>query len=139
MYCRHCGKQLSDEAIMCPECGTPTRSTMRSIVPQEIANDTPVEPAGKGSSLGAIGFFLSVFAFVTGIIFGAFLYVFYTASLLVMIVGSTTIIPGLAGVSICMAALKTEKGAKKALPIVGIVLAGIALLFLFLTACILCA
>ncbi len=24
MYCKHCGKELADEALMCPDCGTPT-------------------------------------------------------------------------------------------------------------------
>ena len=32
MYCTKCGKELFDEAVMCPQCGTPT-----------INAETPVE------------------------------------------------------------------------------------------------
>ena len=34
MYCTKCGKELFDEAVMCPQCGTPT-----------INAETPVENA----------------------------------------------------------------------------------------------
>ena len=36
MYCSKCGKELFDEAIMCPLCGTPTENSA-----QETASPTP--------------------------------------------------------------------------------------------------
>ena len=27
MYCTHCGKQINDEAVVCPNCGVPTGNT----------------------------------------------------------------------------------------------------------------
>lgn len=27
MYCKNCGKELADDAIICPECGSPTKNS----------------------------------------------------------------------------------------------------------------
>ena len=139
MYCRYCGKQLSDEAIMCPECGTPTKTIARTPTVENEKTPTPEVQNVPNHQLGVVGFFLSTFAFVTSIIFGAFMYVYYGATLLLYVIGYTSILPALAGISIGISTVKNEKGAKKMLAITGIILAGIALLFLFLTACIMCA
>ena len=135
MYCTYCGKQLSEEAIMCPDCGTPTKSAPSTKAVSETVQ-TATEPIGAQNSLGVIGFILSTFAFVTGIIFGAFIYVFSGAAVLLIVIGSTTILPALTGISLCILRLKNEKGSLKGLVITGIILAGIALLFLFITACV---
>ena len=134
MYCKYCGKQLSEEAIMCPDCGTPTKSAL----PTKAVSETrqTAEQFGAQNSLGVIGFMLSTFAFVNGIIFGAFIYVFESAISLILVIGSTTILPALTGISLCILRLKNEKGPLKGLVIAGIVFAGIALLFIFITACI---
>ena len=139
MYCRYCGKQLSDEAIMCPECGTPTKNIAPTPSVQENVTAVPEVQKGPNNQLGVIGFTLSLFAFVTGIIFGAFMYVYYGAHLLIYLLGSCTILPALAGLSVCISRLKNDKGTTKALAITGIILASIVLVFLFLTLCILCA
>lgn len=55
MYCKHCGKELADEAIMCPNCGTPTGIIFKSAKPekkikterQSVEEDTnPYKPFG---------------------------------------------------------------------------------------------
>ena len=28
MYCKHCGKELSEDAFMCPACGAPVGQTL---------------------------------------------------------------------------------------------------------------
>ncbi len=129
MYCKNCGKELSEEALMCPNCGTPTGNKPHV---RKSAH------AVSSASLGVIAFFLGCFSFVTGIIFGAFFYVYPAASLLLYIIGATTIMPALATICLGIAALMREIQSRyRVLTIVAIVLAGISLLFLYLTACIL--
>lgn len=136
MFCRNCGKELSDEAIMCPECGTPVESAAKARAAKTAAQTVP---EASGAPMGIIGFFLSIFAFVTGIVFGSFLLVFYESVLLLYILDATTILPGIAGIASCICGLKQEKGAAKALSVTGIILAGIVLLFLFIGGCVLVA
>jgi len=139
MYCKNCGKQLSDGAIMCPECGEPTKTSVALSGATDNITETHEETTQKSNPLAAIGFFLSMFAFVTGIVFGAFMYVFVGAAALVLVIGPACILPALAGISIGIYALKNAKGTQKGLAIAGIVLAAVVLLFLFLTACIVCS
>lgn len=62
MYCKHCGKELSDEAIMCPDCGTPTKPVLSAqAVPETV--QTIKETTNSQSSLSIIGYTLSTFAF----------------------------------------------------------------------------
>ncbi len=138
MYCRNCGKQLSDGAIMCPECGEPTKPLGTAPCVKENVTETPKGNSKLVDLLGIIGFFLSMFAFVTGIIFGAFMYVYPAAAPLLLVIGFTSILPALVGISICIPAVKDEKANIKALAITGIVLSAIVLLFLFITACVIC-
>lgn len=136
MYCKNCGKQLSDDAIMCPECGSPTKPL--ATIPSEKENIT-VAPEGdveKINSLGAIGFFLSMFASVTSVVFGGLMYGIGGAVIFIYMIGSICILPALAGISICIFTVKKAKGGQKALAITGIVLAAIALVFLIITICI---
>ena len=135
MYCKHCGKQLSDEAFMCPECGAPTG--VKPPVPIEPPKDERTTPTAHNTPLGIIGFVLSTFAFVTGIIFGAFLFVFSGAVLLLYVLSATTILPGLVGICLGISALKNETGIAKILALTGIILAAFALLFMFIGGCVL--
>ena len=128
MYCKHCGKELSDEAILCPDCGTPT-----GVKP----NRKPASADGKPSPLGAIALFLSIFSFVTGIIFGAFFYTYAASALLLYIISAASILPGLAAVSLGIAVLYREEKERDCIfAILSIVLGGVALLFLFITGCV---
>lgn len=91
MYCYHCGKELSPDAVMCPECGAPTKNMKVDKVADEVK--APVSSHAVGLSVVALT--LSLIAFVTGIIFGAFFYVYYSSQLLLMVISATTILPAI--------------------------------------------
>ncbi len=136
MYCKHCGKELSDEAFMCPACGAPTGkpATQKSAA-------APVKSAGVNlTGLSAVALFFAIVGFVTGIIFGAFFFVYPLSQLLLYILGTATILPSLAAVALGIYTLVDGKGgdnkSAKTMSIVAVVFAGVALLFLFLAGCI---
>lgn len=129
MYCKNCGKELSEEAIMCPNCGTPMGKISNA---RKVAHDASFVP------FGVIALFLGCFSFVTGIIFGAFLYVYSAAVILLYFLGASTILPALTAICLgIVAVMRKTESRDFALGIVAIALAGFVLLFLFLTACIL--
>ncbi len=129
MYCKHCGKELADEALMCPDCGTPTDGKRAAQKPA-LVNEQP-------SPRGTVALFLAIFAFVTGIIFGSFFYVFTGSAILLYMIGATTILPALTAVCLGITVLiRGEAGKERAIAIVAIALAGTVLLFLFLSVCI---
>lgn len=47
MFCIKCGKELFDEAVMCPQCGTPTSKFDASAhqVPEVCVDTSPTRPA----------------------------------------------------------------------------------------------
>ena len=53
MYCRNCGQQIDDLAVMCVHCGA------------EVKRDRPVQ---KTNTLAIVGFILSVFIPIAGLI-----------------------------------------------------------------------
>lgn len=57
MYCKHCGKEINDNAIVCPNCGVAT---------DNMAKATPV-PAQK-NTMALVGFILSFFMPLVGLI-----------------------------------------------------------------------
>lgn len=136
IFCRTCGKELSDEAFMCPNCGTPVSGV-------HDAKQKPTEPAKtetKASGLSVVAFLLATIAFVTGIIFGAFFFVFVNSALLVYIIGASTILPALTSLSIGVYLLISARNgltsSAKAFSITAIVLSSVALLFLFIGGCV---
>lgn len=140
MYCRHCGKEISDNAFMCPDCGEPTATGKTpSALPSdnEVRNDHEkhYDPTG----LSVVAFLLSLIALVTGIVFGAFFFVYSYSNFLLFILGATTILPAVASVCIGTYVLVANKDAQnqcKAFSITAIVLGGVALLFLFVAGCV---
>lgn len=75
MYCSHCGKELSDDAVLCPECGTPT-ANMSSY--RDTA-ETPQTPAPKTepkrvdmNTCALIGFILSFLNAAIGLVVSIF-------------------------------------------------------------------
>ncbi len=97
MFCRHCGKEISDEAFMCPDCGTPTieRKNKNIEIPNQLQNSDKKE---KGISI--IGFLFALIAFITGIIFGSFFFVFSASVVLLYVISATTILPALTSLAI---------------------------------------
>ena len=57
MFCVHCGKELSDEAVICPACGIPTG---KMNVKATHGSETNV--------LAVVGFILSFFISLAGLI-----------------------------------------------------------------------
>ena len=132
MYCKYCGKELSNEAIMCPNCGTPTDLRTNPSKPQGT-DGTPRAP------FGLIALIFAAVAFLTGIIFGAFFLVpYFNTNFLLYFICGTAILPGIASIGLASAALyhRGSRTADRVMAIIAIVLAVIVLLFLFLSACV---
>lgn len=127
MYCKHCGKEIADEAIMCPNCGTPTGTESKVH---------PSAQTGTSAPFGSIALFLACFALLTGIVFGAFFYVYTESAILLYFIGFTTILPALAAVCLGITTLSREtKPREYNMAVVAIMLAALTLTFVFLTAC----
>ena len=147
MYCRYCGKELSDKAFMCPHCGAPTNSDVaqkdeEKEVKPETQNTAQTSDTNK-TALAIVAFVLSTFALVTGIIFGAFFYVYVGSVVLLYIIGATTILPALAGLAIGSYLLSAGRNhltfGGKLFATLAVIYSVIVLLFLFLTACLIVA
>ena len=63
MFCKNCGQELNDNAIICPNCGVAT---------DNYTKNTPV-PEQK-NTLALVGFILSFFASVAGLIISIIAY-----------------------------------------------------------------
>ncbi|MDE6059033.1 MAG: zinc-ribbon domain-containing protein [Clostridia bacterium] len=133
MFCSHCGKELADDAFMCPNCGSPVGKSAPRKKSEPVAD-------AKETGIAVIGFILAMFSFVTGIIFGAFFLCFGSSVVLLYILGAFTILPGIA--AICLSAYArvqirgTENALAKNLSITAIVFSSIALFFVFVIMCV---
>ena len=138
MYCRHCGKEIADEAFMCPNCGAPT-GTQKTITEQPTKEETTKHGVNiKGLSVAA--FVLALFAFVTGVVFGVLFYTENQSPILLLVINASTILPALAGLTVSVYTLMVgndSDATSKSFSITSIVLSGVVLLFLFISACIL--
>lgn len=61
MFCEYCGKQLSDDAIFCPNCGSSTSKA-------QLVENNQEQPQGNGMAVA--GFVCSFFVSLLGWIFG---------------------------------------------------------------------
>ena len=57
MFCQNCGKELSDQAAFCPNCGHPMRAASTS---PGASSDKPVSPFSRLAAL-LLCFFVGVF------------------------------------------------------------------------------
>lgn len=140
MFCYHCGKEISPDAIMCPECGAPTKNT--SAMP--LAKQAVVTPEdAKSTALSAVSLTLSLISFVTSVVFGAFFFVYSTSSLLLMVLDAVSILPALAALSLGIYLLvsnsKNEIKNGKTMATVAVVFSAVALAFLFIAGCVIVA
>ncbi len=55
MYCRNCGQEINDNAVICPHCGV-------------LVNDTALQTKQETNSLALVGFILSFFTGLVGLI-----------------------------------------------------------------------
>ena len=60
MFCKNCGTQLNDNAVICPQCGVPT-SNPPPIMPQQVQ-------AKRDNPLAIVGFVLAFFCSIAGLI-----------------------------------------------------------------------
>jgi TM2 domain-containing membrane protein YozV len=51
MFCQHCGKELSDQASFCPNCGHPTRATATTTMAPGYRADKGVSPYNRLAAL----------------------------------------------------------------------------------------
>lgn len=139
MYCKNCGKQLSDEAFMCPECGTPTDLV---IAKPSIPQSEPVKSvhAQKIVAIASIGYIISAISCIIGIIWGAFLYLYPSAVVVIFVLNGFIVLPAIFSLALCIYCLYMNRPEKIAAvtvrSVVGIVLSSIILAFLFVTMCI---
>ena len=137
MYCIHCGKELSDEAFMCPNCGTPMNTDFNKTKAQKEEPATSTEGVNT-TALSGVAFTLSMIAIVTGIIYGALLYV-YISILMMFIISAISVLPALAGLAMGAYLLASGRDKlpsnAKAFAITSVVLSSVVLFFLFITAC----
>lgn len=54
MYCRNCGQQIDDQAVICPHCGVPTQNMAQT--------------GQKTNTLAVVGLVLSFFVSIAGLI-----------------------------------------------------------------------
>lgn len=139
MYCYHCGKELANEALMCPNCGAPTKNS--NIVKQD--ETASVENGVVNfKALSAVGLVLSLIGFVTGIIFGSFFLCYSYSAVLLYILSGSTILPALTGLSIgiyILVSKNDDNNTAKACSICSVVFSSIVVLFLFVGGCVIAA
>ena len=58
MYCKNCGSQIDDRAVVCPHCG----------VPVNAATSANNSGAQEGNTIAIVGFVLSFFFALVGLI-----------------------------------------------------------------------
>ncbi len=61
MYCKFCGKEIADEAVMCPHCGS-----------MLTARPTPPPAAAESNWMAIVGFILSFFIPIAGLVLSIF-------------------------------------------------------------------
>lgn len=153
MFCKRCGTQIPDDAAICPECGTATatpqtpdgtvyKRSMRGFYYKSNTPDVPSTPrtpsTPKMLGAAAAAFALAMIAFITGIVFFAFLFTFEGAFVLVYVLGASTILPALVGFGLGIFVSVAAKGqfGARALAICACVFTAIVLFLLFVGGCV---
>lgn len=60
MYCKNCGENIDDRAVVCPHCGVPTESTASRTVATNYSD--------KYNTMSIVGFVLAFFFALVGLI-----------------------------------------------------------------------
>lgn len=82
MYCKKCGKEIDDNAVVCPNCGVPTEKYQQQ---NNTAEAAPVEK--KFNVCALIGFILSLCCWVLMWFTTIFYWIAFVAALTLSIVG----------------------------------------------------
>lgn len=136
MFCKHCGKEISDNALMCPDCGEPTGTVAKNKSAQATVNESDRTHCGRTAEFGFGG---SLISFVS--------WIFY---LVILVCGLryatiTGIVLGIFTGAVCLVSLflsvkgifDTESDSKeRTIAIVGTVISATMLLGFLLLSCI---
>lgn len=138
MYCKNCGKELSDRAEMCPSCGEPM-----GVNRQCEQQHRQVRQASAGVDLKAlsiVSLVLGAISFLVAVAYSIFFFVTNTAVVLLYIISAAAIIPALAGLSVGIYVLMTARPEtdrlSKPVSIASVVLTSVVLFALFVVSCI---
>lgn len=66
MFCRNCGKEIDDNSAVCMYCGTPTGLATPQ---QPVQHQQHQQPAAQSNTMALVGFILSFFMSLLGLIF----------------------------------------------------------------------
>ena len=66
MYCRRCGKQLSEDSRFCPNCGERVEIIEESkpVEPEIVQTDEEKEPRGPWKAFAIAGFAIGIFSII---------------------------------------------------------------------------
>ena len=73
MFCKHCGKELLDDAAFCPHCGaalkeSPEKDEFFDAPPARPSYTPPAEKKAQWNPLSIVGFVLSFVVAIAGLI-----------------------------------------------------------------------
>ena len=60
MYCKNCGKEVDNKAMVCPQCGVATDNFDKATAPATVKKES--------NTIGLVGFILSFFNSIAGLI-----------------------------------------------------------------------
>ena len=142
MFCTHCGKELADNALMCPSCGSPTSNTQNPVIGATEAGrqEKPQQKTKEKNPAAVAGFVLSAISFVLGFILITCIFAlygtdaFFSASPYVSLF---VLIPAFGGLALNIYGMlhKNLNSTTKFLCILGLVFAGITIFYFFLGLC----
>lgn len=69
MFCRNCGKEIDDNSAVCMYCGTPTGLATPQQPQQPVQPQQHQQPAAQSNTMALVGFILSFFMSLLGLIF----------------------------------------------------------------------
>lgn len=134
MFCKNCGKELSENAFVCPDCGEPVATT-----PHADNTATKTIDNGKSMPMSVAGFTASLVSVACWVCFlaltlcGSGSYTLFMGIVLGVITG----IVCLAGLFLSVTAIfGTKDGKYRAFALTGIILSGCMLLGFLLLTCI---
>lgn len=126
MFCGHCGKQIDNEAVICPNCGTPTtNSAAANYAASQTApaNTTAVQPVQSSAPASSSSKIVDTFA-ILGLVLSIVGVLMMTITGLVAILGAVF--------SIVAFALNKDH-AKKALVTAAFVIAMVVIGIMFIS------
>ena len=72
MFCSKCGKEISDEALICPGCGCPVENSRE----QNCVSSSQMAERTEASSLGLVSVILGIVGIVMGLLLAFLGYAF---------------------------------------------------------------